>query len=444
MRPPGVSRSAHEGHAVTSSLHRLNRILAIAMCGSLLVARAASAHTEEPNAQTIFSVDDGYVLRANVGIVRSVAPDELICEEVFEGGYSWTLGVLGPEQWVTFGEGGVYRTDDGCDFEEVMPLDRRPTDGTAHAPSGGAAFVLNGDLADSGLYVSTDVGASFRRIQQFDAQTQQTTGVRYLDADTIIVSGYDRTDFGRALVWSVDVHTGAATPLTTPEGIAYPYVLDVQGGRVLLLARRGQQVVFWGTPEQLGASELVVDTWPTWAVLTDAGRGALLSGVVNARGVYVGELNEHDVATWQPFAADATANCVEPAGEDLLICGIGRIDGYDIARVTPDEQLETVLDFREFSGIRSDCPAGSDVPRICGPVWEQLAPYFGLAPFPDVGTSLPDVGQPGPADVGADVSAPAPSPDPEAGCCAVMTPTKDSSPALWLALLLVVARRRRR
>lgn len=425
---------------------RLASITALCLAATAVAApRLVAAHAEEPNAQTIFTIDEQWVLRANVGVVRSAAPHELICEEVFHGGYSWTLGVLGPTRWVTFGEGGVFRTEDGCDFEEVLALDRRPTDGTAHPPSDGAAFILNREPNDSGLYVSTDGGASFRLIQSFDPATQQTTGVRYLDADTVIVSGYDRTDRGAGLVWRVDVHTGAATELAIPDDISYPYILAATPASLLLLGRRGQQVVFWGPPDDIGRNELVVDTWPTWAVLTDQGRRALISGVVNARGVYIGELDDLDVATWEPFATDAAANCVEPFGEDLWVCGIGRIDGYDVAQISPDGTLQPVLDFRDFSGIRADCPAGSDVPTVCGPVWAQLAPYFGLAPFPDagnVGPPSPDIGVPEPLDAGADGGDPPAPTAQDGGCCATTPARHDASWFVGALLLALLARRR--
>jgi hypothetical protein len=377
-------------------------------------ASAAAAHAEEPNSQRIFGVgDDGaWILRANFGIVTSDHQDRLICEEAFLGGDGWQLARLGPTEWVTFGESSVQRTEDGCTYEEIMSLERTVSDATAH-PGGPVAFLRNGE-ADAGLWLSTDRGQSFERVAGIDTEIYQLTGVRFMDADTLILSGYVRADAGAAMLWSIDVQDTSVTELTAPANITFPYVLDARAGHILLLGRRDAQTLFWGTPDQIDIAEVEVSTWPSGAVLSEDGLQAWVSGPDQGRGVLAGTLDGEE-ATWETLAGDQTASCVAQLDDGIYICTLNRFDEFDVMRINPDGSVDGVLDFRNFAGVRDDCPAGSDVDEVCPLVWDELAPYFGLSagdagPGGDVSTAdagpdageLPDTAMPaadsGPAD----------------------------------------------
>lgn len=408
---------------------------------------AVAAHAEEPNSKSIFALEDGWVLRANVGIVQSTNARELICEESFLGGDNWLLGALGPNEFVTFGHTAVMRTEDGCRFEEILELERTPSDATVHVASGGAAFIMNGVGEANGLYLSTDRGQSFALAQPFDAASQ-TTGLRYIDGSTLLVSGYDRNNNGAGLAWTVEVATGATTPVELPDGITYPYVLAASSQSALILGRRGEQVVFWGPLNDLEQNEFVASTWPSAAVLSADGQTAWIAGTDGGRGVARGTL-VGSTATWETLAAETTAACVEPVGDDLFICGVGRFDEFDVLRVDPLGAVLGVLDFREFQGVRSDCPADSEVGRVCPVVWRELAPYFGidLPPLPDAGGD----GDAGESDAG-EPSAPNNGPPPgdvddHSGCCrtAQSSPTSPLGLSICtlLAILGVAGRRRR-
>lgn len=410
----------------------------------VLAPNLAWAHAEEPSSETIFALDDGWVLRANIGIVESSNPAEFICEEAFLGGDGWLLGVLGPREWVTFGESSVTRTEDGCDFTTVAELERRPADAAAHRPSGGAAFLMNGVGANSGLWVSTDRGRTFALIQSFDPATEQTTALRYVDADTIAVSGYSRADRGGAgLLWTVDVATGAPTPIALPEGVTYPYLLAAANEHLALLGRLDAQVIFWGPVNDVAANQYVPTTWPTGAALSADGRTAWITGIAQGKGVARGSLDDTGVATWEVVATSNNAACAAPIGDDLYICGVGKQDGADILNVTGTDTVEKVLDFRDFRGTRSDCPVGSAVATVCPLVWRELAPYLGKDPDAVSDVGLPDSG--GAPDGGDSPDAGAPSgnlPTDTTGCCATAGPPA-TGPG-WVIVLVFVGLWRRR
>jgi hypothetical protein len=415
--------------------------IAVLLC-VLSCTTDAWAHGEEPLSETIHNVPSGWILKANMGVVQSTNPRELICEEAFLGGVGWSLGVLGETEWLTFGESSVMRTEDGCQFDQILPLEKRPSDATVHAESGGAAFVMNGVDGGTGLFLSTDRGLTFELVETFDVANEQTTGVRYLDGETLLVSGYNRNDAGAGLLWSVEVATGTATRLQVPDGVSYPYVLAANGGRLLLLGRRGEQTVFWGTPDNVGQLELVADTWPSWAELSADGNPALISGMIDGKSVARGSF-EGAAATWETLAPETTAGCVAAVSDDVFVCGLARIDGFDVQRITPAGAIEGVLDFREFDGIRSDCPADSSVATVCPLVWKEIAPYFGIDPNPgaDAGADIGGTSDAG-SKSGSDVpTTTTPRPPRDEGCCATTAGGSGSS-GLFLLLALLIWRRR--
>lgn len=405
----------------------------------------AAAHAEEPNAQRVFPVGDGtWVLRANFGIVMSEQSDQLICEEAYLGGDGWQLGVLGPTEWVTFGESSVQRTEDGCTFDKIMDLDRKVSDATAH-PDGPVAFLRNGE-GDAGLWLSTDRGQNFGRVAGIDTEVYQLTGVRFLDGETLILTGYVRAEAGAAKVWSIAVADETVTELTPPADITFPYVLDARGGHIALLGRRESQTVFWGTPDEMDIAEVEVSTWPSGAILSEDGSKMWISGPDQGKGVLAGTLDGAE-ATWETLVPENTATCVSRVDGQTYICSLNRFDEFDVMRLTPDGMAEGVLDFREFLGVRDDCPAESDVEEVCPLVWDELAPYFGIsvgdagmtadagstADAGDVGDTI-DTGE----DDGMEMSEA--GTDEPGGCCSTIheRPGEARFP-LWLGVLVAGA-----
>lgn len=449
-------------------------VIAVALL--LFHASNAFGHAEEPNAQTVFAVESGWVLRANFGIVSSQDPNRFVCEEAYLGGDGWLLSVLGPTEWVTFGENSVHRTTDGCQFEQVATLPIRPNDAASDPDTGYVAYLINGPESP-GLYLSTDRGQTFSLYEGLDPSRHQLTSVRFLDGDTMVVGGYLRSGAvttepdmgthdagadagldaglddsevaGASRLWLVEVETGAITPLTAPAGTTYAYVQAARSGQVLLLARRGGQVLFWGPPEDLSATELEIASWPTGATLSDDGRKAWISGTNNARGVLAGILGA-DGAQWETIAGDTIANCVARDGDDLLVCGEVGTNGSNIARISPDGAISSELDFRGFLGARDQCPCNSTAAGICPTVWKEIDVYFqplaneSVAAIciddetgSDAGSVTSDSGNESNNEPDSD------SPPPSSGCCATSHSDGSTGTALAAALLLLMLTGRR-
>ena len=421
--------------------YRIQPTLLIAVLVACIgMPATAFGHAEEPATKTIFARDDGWVARANVGIITSQRPDELICEEAFLGGDGWLLAAFGLNEFVTFGATTVMRTDDGCDFETVLEIERKPSDVATHVTSGSVAFVMNGTETD-GVWVSSDRGRTFERMTPFDVDVVHTTALRFVDENTLVVSGYDRDQAGLGLMYAVDLTTQTASALDVPNGVTYPYLLDAApSGHLLLLGRAGDQIVFWGPTEDVGQNEFVASTWPSGARLSEDGQTAWVSGVLNGNSVAVGTLDAGGVAQWSSIAEDNTAGCVEPVGEDVYFCGLARFDEFDILSVDSGGEVRGVLDFRDFAGVRSDCPDDTEVGTVCPLAWEQLAPYFGIE-LPDDSDMEADSGT---ADAGVTDAGPPPvlPQNADDGCCATV-PTAGEFPAILILVALVLWRDRR-
>lgn len=412
---------------------------------SFLAPATAFAHAEQPISEQVFAIDGGgWVLQANVGIVQSSNPRELICEESFLGGDNWILGALGETEWLTFGENEVMRTEDGCDFEVVMQTGVVPTSAAVHPAGGNAAFLLN-TMEQRGLWVSTDRGMNFENLTDLGAH--QTTDLRFVDATTLLVTGYDREMEGAGLAWLVNLESGETTEVALPDDVLYPYVLDASAGYALVLGRRGNQIVFWGPLDDIGKNEYVADVWPTGGRLSDDGRTAWVSGMLNGKGIVEGTLDGDDVATWDSFAEELAAGCIASVDDDLLACGPAGCQVSDLLHVPRDGDPVGLLRYDGFEGVRSDCPEGSDVAEVCPTVWGELSKYFVAlpeCPTFDGPEPEPDPDPDPQPDAGGDADAAEPEPTPPAGggCCATTTADSEGAGALLLAMLLFRRRRR--
>lgn len=362
---------------------------------SILIPSVAAAHAEEPSAKRVHTLPgESWTVQANFGVVTSATPDRFVCEEAFFGGDGWMLGVFGPTEWITFGERDVRRTEDGCSFDVITEVGARPSDATVDAASGAAAFVVNGE-AGAGLFVSTDRGQNFERHAAVDPAGLHLTGVRFLDADTLIVSAYVADTARTARLFRVTLE-GAAEELSVPPDLSFPYVLEASAGQIALLARRDGQVILWGAPDALAdADELETTAWPTGARMSSDGQQLWIAGLLEGKGLTVGTRDAGSV-TWTESFPDQAASCVGGDETALYLCGLARLDGADVFRVDGPDLVEAV-DFRQLKGPR-DCPATSDVGEICPAVWEEIAYYFGVdasAPHDDEDAGHRD-------DVGAD------------------------------------------
>ena len=361
----------------------MNRIahLIFALAVFLPASRVA-AHAEEPSARSVHVLQDGLLVRANFGVLSSAAPHRFVCEEAFLGGDNWLLGELGPTEWLTFGEKDIRRTEDGCSFEVVATVTGTPADAAVHPASGSVAY-LDNDPDGGGLFVSTDRGQSFERHEGLAAAGLQLTGVRFLDAMTLLVSAYS-TDADRAAQLYRVAIGGSVEPLAVPPGLTFAVILDAGAGQIALLARRESQgVMLWGAPDSLDAAiELETPVWPTGARLSSDGDTLWIAGLHDGLGLTRGVRNGAS-ASWAELFTEDAAGCIGGDDSGLYTCGLARLDGADIFRIEGDSRTPHI-DFREMIGP-AQCPETSDVGEICPVVWQEIASYFGVDPDADTG-----------------------------------------------------------
>ncbi len=344
------------------------------------------AHAEPPLAQNVFTFGDTWILKANFGVVSSDY-EGFVCEESFLGGDRYIMAAVGPDKYVTFGETAIHSTTDGCEFELVKQLTQTPADAYADPTSETVAYLDNSDDA-RGVWVSTDAGSSFSRLDFLNTEELQLTGVRFSSPTTLILSAYERSPdaMGAGQLLEVDLESETTTNLIDGSGIRYPYILDATAGGVVWLGRRDAQAVFIGdytNPAKAEIGELV--SWPSGAVISDDGQTVWVSGLDEGTGVRRGDFEGQDI-TWTQLAVDVTASCLAKWNGDILMCSARLLEDADLYRID-GETLEPITNFEVIDGPRA-CPAGTDVATVCPIVWGEFAQYIGKDPGEfDMGTN---------------------------------------------------------
>lgn len=397
----------------------------------------ARAHANNPAAEAITAIEDGWLAHTTFGVVGTHF-EGFVCEEAFLGGNAFHIVFLGPDEWVTMSENGLWTTSDGCDFTKRADLPVNPTDAAGHAASGRVAYVLNGDNG-AGVYVSTDRGLTFER--KLERAEHQWTGVRFADENTLVLSAYDRANAGAARLVRFDLSTEQATDLAMAGTYTYPYLLDAVGDRVLWLARAETQSLMFGPLDQPDTKVEPISSWPTAARIIADDKIAV-AGMQLSRGIAEGVLVGTDWG-WSELVPTTSALCLTPIGDDYLICTQRQFDDADIVRVRAG-QGQTERLFTELTGPR-DCPADSAAGAVCPVVWRELSRALGEEPEGptdaggDGSDAGADVGITDTPDIGLDASTPSDDPaDTSEGCSAA------GAGAWWLSLFALLGFRRKR
>ena len=365
--------------------HLCWRLLFCACLGlSLSTPGGARGHSGVPEPRSLEALPGGgWTMASNAGIVTSERPTELVCEEAFEGGDGWRLAALGPSEWVVFGRGDIRRTEDGCSFSLVAPLWGRPTDVAAQPDAGAVAFLRNGST-DTGLWLSTDRGLRFESLA-VDLAPDRWTGVRFVDAETMLVSGYTESEaeYGASSMLLVSL-TGVASRLSLPADITFPYLLDQRGDGVLWIGMRGETfVVFWGSLDEPARASLTVEQWPYNGRLSGDGQTAWLTGLHAGSGVDEASI-EGDTLSLQAITTSTSSLCLELIDGAPLFCSKHTVDGFDLFGIDADGVMEGVYDLRDLEGLRVSCSADSDVGRHCPEPWALTQPFLSPMPGGDV------------------------------------------------------------
>jgi hypothetical protein len=352
----------------------------------LALASSAHAHGAEPLPEKIHGFDSGeWVFHTNFGIITSEKPNRYVCEEAFNGGDDFRVAALGLQTWVMFTPDAIYRTEDGCEFEKTEQLPKIPSD-VASLRGGAVAYVVNTDSADTtGVFVSEDAGASFRKVG-VDVSQRQFTRVDFIDDKTLLVSAYakDAESQGAVELIEVALSDDSMTMLDVGEGLRYPYLLDVEDDNIIWQASTGSgQSLFWGTVSEPTRDEIPLDAWPNGVVLSDDGSEFWIAAP-NAGSKGLAHMPSSDMMV--DISSDHSGLCVGRAADTVYACARSDREGHDLSRVV-GEDVEPALTFTDIAGPRDDCPAGSDVATTCPAVWPELATGLGIEVEEDEGES---------------------------------------------------------
>ena len=321
-----------------------------------LAPASALAHVETPEATAVFAVPDGYVVGLNVGYVRGGAPAELVCEDAYVGDTGWQLAPLSEDEVVVMANHAILRTEDGCDFDEILPLGRAAVEIDADPSTGQVAFATN-EPGRHGIWSSDDGGRTFALLAT-DASLAGYTGLALADGVVYATATLvDRPGLGALVRVGVE---GDVELTALPDSIRYPFLLDAGEGAVLWAALEdGVRTVFRGTEVVPMAGSVVVDTWPSEGLVR--GGEVWIVGVDGA-GTTLHGSGAVDAAVWTPVEG---AGCVAEVAGEVVFC-----DG-ELAAL---ERLE---------GVREDCPASSDVATVCVPLWAPVTADAGARDVSD-------------------------------------------------------------
>ncbi len=380
-----------------------HRIITAALTFVVAVAFASTAlgHGAEPLPENIHGFDSGeWVFHTNFGVITSDAPTRYVCEEAFSGGDQFRVAAIALNQWVIFTPDAIYRTEDGCDFEKVAPLPKISSDVGFVRGGEGVAYVVNAQNSDeTGVFVSRNAGASFRKVA-VDVAGRQFTRVEFLNADTLLVSAYakDSSSQGAAELIEVSLTGDAVTMLEPPQGLRYPYLLDVEAESIVWQASTDDgQSLFWGTVDDPGRDGFALEAWPNGAVLSaDGSEFWVAAANSGSKGLTHAMASDMMI----DIAAEHSGLCVGRAGDAIYACARGDREGHELSRVI-DGELDAAVSFDAIEGPRVSCPAGSDVASTCPAVWPELARGLGV----EVGNDASGAGDTGSDDEGSACSA---------------------------------------
>lgn len=408
----------------------------------LSIAPNALGHGEEPISQRIYSLGEGWLLKSNFGFTSSEF-EGFVCEEAFLGGGKFTVIPLDADRWITLGESAIHITDDGCSFTRVRDLARAPADADG---SGQNAIYLSNEVDTEGMWLSRDAGETWQRID-FDVTDTQLTGVRFDGPDRAFVSAYDRASSGAAIMLEVSLEAApTVSPITIPEGLKYPYVLDAKAGELVWLARDEGQTIFWGSVDTPTRDSLPIMTWPAGAVLAEDTQTVWLAGLEMGKGVTIGTRGAEETI-WETVAVETTASCVGRIDGETYVCSMRRFDDADLMKLNGNGTLEALTDFRDLEGARTDCSPESNVGDVCPLVWVEVEKALRVGAdagaTPDTGTPDVDMGKET-ADMGEEaLDGPSPRSDSGSNSGCASAGSDDVAPITTLIFIALLALRRR-
>ncbi len=406
-----------------------------ALLGWLVLGWAAlwavdvAAHGDPPAGQSVHAVDGEWVYVTNFGVMAPGWADEYVCEEAFFGSVRFRVVPLTESRWATFTRTTASVTDDGCDFDLVMQIPAAPTDVAHLSGTEEVAFTVQRD-GEAEVWHSTTGGEEWSQVP-VTLEGVRPAGLGFLESRRLVLVGYvtDEEDRGAPVITEIDVGTGVREDHEVDQGLRFPDLLDAQGGDFLWHGRRAEgHEIYWSQGGELTAGGLMSERWPSAGAISPDGSAAYLGGVdPENRGVFRAVRGEPDV--WEEIAPGHRVLCLGADDGGVFVCGHRNHDGYDLMRWTEADGVEVLVDFRDMTGFRSDCPPTSNTAAICPAVWPETARALSIDAAP-VEPDLPGAGEEGPEDEEGDGCG---------GCGAV----PGGSPGAWILFLVVLLMMRR-
>lgn len=329
------------------------------------------------------------VIHTNFGVLVDRDGLRLVCEEQY-GGSGQPVVVLPNDNVFIAGHfKGIARSEDaGC------TLISAPVAGSglfvrefAQHPGGGLYLVTSTGGATNGVYVSNDIGKSWRLFGPGSDELFYT-GIRVLgengDLAAAGINGEEGTFFlsyyfAATKEWKSTILPG----FTTDAG---------QGGQPILVdcSPNGLQCLVVGT-DDLARRILEVGRDGAVRVVFEQSDAIFLNAAYSPAGeIFVGNgvqlLRSPDQTTWIPVFGIDSPTCISRVGQELFVCSNPYLpDSFLVTRSVDNGETWSVIVHR-FDEIRSlqPCDVGDELSLNCSEPWQQLATDFGIEVEPDV------------------------------------------------------------
>ena len=361
----------------------------------LFAPTLAMAHGDNPVPRRVytFAKDGGWLMATSFGVITSDAPRHYVCEEAFLGSDAFLVMPRSTTTWTAISENRIaVTTDGGCSFDvRSGRLDGVPV-AAASSPDGVVQAFILGDR----LHWSEDLWQTRGEVVIEPLEQVQWTGMDFGSGGALFVVGYSREEAtrGSARLLELDLgplRRGEASPGVTRHenvsGATYPYLFDVQAGRLAGIASvEGELSLLWNTPGEWLTGRLGLSSWPVDVAASPDGRrvaaaGAAMAGEAvvywyeEARGVWTGEqvVSEGEGSACVAWSEDSA---------ELLHCARASTQATSLGKVRVANELgegalggeEALVRFSELEGPRDQsCGGEREVVKTCKVVWPSLA-----------------------------------------------------------------------
>ncbi|MCK6526974.1 hypothetical protein L6R50_05230 [Myxococcota bacterium] len=397
---------------------------------AVLAPAAARAHGDLPQSTDVVFEDPSDPLPlvlTTFGVLVPRAGDdwEWVCEDVVGSGGISDFEALPSGTWLFGTAQGLWRSVDRCSWERVggavEDLDFTQVSRDVAEPDVVWAATASGGR-DNALWRSGDGGSTFAAFASFGEGSTVRGFLQGPDGASFWVFGW--RDLSPWLWRSEDGLVFDEHPLQpmAPGTSVYPLGLDPADPSVAYVALRVLDPPHdeLGSVAADGTIEALLEV-PDEIVAFAAGpeEGRMVAG-----GRYAGLYATADGgATWSGPDDAVEAGCLVDRGGVRYRCTHPFADGASVmAALAGGGELQPVQDFADVCRPY-ECPAGTEVAEVCGPLWEATREEAGLC-----------LGE-------AEQETPAPDPGCDGGGCAAAGGAEPGAGTLAPALLLGLRRR---